>query len=299
MPLQQLVEYFNDRLELEHNEGFRPFLLENDTVCGLFGPIKVGTALAPIRETLRTSKVLGYVAQLTVATNPLQTLQSNELDNLVNLQQTVGNSDSVVSFDRLTRTVHMLNYLPQSHLEELLFLHVDPRHILGVKADHGAYFEEIIVKCGLQTANVVITLSVNASYGRFFSSLQKGLKNYQRRGYKLALKFDIQSLENPQLDLISKLAPDFAGLSAGDFFQLKDNQILGKIQHMNRLVVSVGGRSLLLDVDDKHSAALARKSGFDLIHGQYFEIPITTVNKRQADDLSSISDTDQGRLEFS
>ncbi len=25
MPLQQLVEYFNDRLEHEHNAGFRPF----------------------------------------------------------------------------------------------------------------------------------------------------------------------------------------------------------------------------------------------------------------------------------
>jgi hypothetical protein len=42
----------------------------------------------------------------------------------------------------------MLNYLPMSHLGKTLFVEVDPRHILSVKKDHGAYFEEIIIKCG-------------------------------------------------------------------------------------------------------------------------------------------------------
>lgn len=282
MPLQQLVEYFNDRLEQEHNEGYRPFLLENGEVHGLFGPIKVGSNLAPIRETLRTSHIVGRIAQLTVAANPVQTLQGNELENLVNLPKVPGDSDSVINFDRLTRTVHMLNYLPQSHLDELLFLHVDPRHILGVKADHGAYFEEIIVKCGLQTDNVAIALSVSNAYTHFFPSLQKGLENYQRRGYRLALKFDIQSLEKAALELISRVSPDFVGLSAEHLDQVRDNQLLGKIQQLNSLVASVNGRSLLLDVADKRSAALARQSGFSLVQGRYFELPVTSANKRNA-----------------
>ncbi len=295
MPLQQLVEYFNDRLEQEHNDGFRPFLLENGEVHSLFGPIKVGSLLAPIRETLRTSQVIGHIAQLTVTANPVQTLQGNELDNLLNLPKVPSDSDSVINFDRLSRTVHMLNYLPQSHLDELLFLQVDPRHILGVKEDHGAYFEEIIIKCGLQTSNVAIALSVSNAYARFFPSLQKGLENYQRRGYRLALKFDIQSLERAALELISRVSPDFVGLSAENLDQVKDNQLLGKIQQLNSLVASVNGRSLLLDVADKRSAALARQSGFSLVQGRYFELPVTSANRRDTDYSNAKAETYQNR----
>ena len=50
MPLQQLVEYFNDRLEREHNLGFRPFILNNEKAEGLFGPIRVGTQLLTLRN---------------------------------------------------------------------------------------------------------------------------------------------------------------------------------------------------------------------------------------------------------
>ena len=38
MPLQHLVEYFNDRLGREHRSSFRPFILEEGKVSGLFGP---------------------------------------------------------------------------------------------------------------------------------------------------------------------------------------------------------------------------------------------------------------------
>lgn len=281
MPLQQLVEYFNDRLELEHSNSFRPFMLRDGHVQGLFGPIRVGTALAPIRETLHTTQVIGHIAQLLISANPVQTLQDGELADLLNLPQSQSaGSDSVINFDRLTRTVHMLNYLPQSHQDELLFLHVDPRHILGVKEDHGAYFEEIIIKCGLQTNNVAIALSVSNAYARFFSSLQKGLENYQRRGYRLALKFDFHSLENSALDLISRISPDFVGLSSQELDQVKDSQILRKISQLNSLVASINGRSILLDIDDKRGAALARQAGFSLVQGSYYEQPTTSVSKR-------------------
>jgi hypothetical protein len=52
----------------------------------------------------------------------------------------------------------MLNYLVLAHLQGVLFLEVDPRHILGIKQDHGAYFEDVIRQCGLETKNVAIVL---------------------------------------------------------------------------------------------------------------------------------------------
>jgi hypothetical protein len=45
MPLQDLVEYFNDRLGREHRSSFRPFILEEGKVKGLFGPIRIDSFL--------------------------------------------------------------------------------------------------------------------------------------------------------------------------------------------------------------------------------------------------------------
>ncbi|OAI01734.1 hypothetical protein A1353_00505 [Methylomonas methanica] len=272
MPLQQLVEYFNDRLEQEHKNGLRPFILENGAVRGVFGPILIGSRLSPIRETLRSANVIGQIAQLSVTSNSSQTIQSSELENILSLPtEEPAQAESIINFDRLSRAVHMLNYLPQAHLDELLFLEVDPRHILGVKEDHGAYFEEVIVACGLKTANVAISLTANNAYTGFYQSLLKGLHNYQRRGYRVALKFDYHTLEKSAFELITKAAPDFIGLSALDLDRVRDNKLLEKLQHFNSLSRSLNGRSIMLNIDDKKTAVLARKTGFDLVQGHYFE----------------------------
>jgi len=281
MPLQQLVEYFNDRLEHEHNNGFRPFNLENGQVQGLFGPIRISSQLAPIRKTLSASQVLGHAARLVVTAN--QAVHSSHIDNILSVPpEHTPNSETVVNFDRLSRTVHMLNYLPQAHLDELLFLDVDPRHILGVKEDHGAYFEEVIVSCGLQTANVAIAMPVDNTYARFYPSLLKGLNNYQKRGYRLALKFDYHSLDKPALELISRAAPDYVGLTAQDLERIRDNKLLDKLQHLNALVNSINGQTIMLNIEDKQTAALARKTGFDWVEGHYFEHAETTTSQTVA-----------------
>ncbi|OAH99720.1 EAL domain-containing protein [Methylomonas methanica] len=272
MPLQQLVEYFNDRLEQEHKNGLRPFILENGAVRGVFGPILIGSRLSPIRETLRSANVIGQIAQLSVTSNSSQTIQSSGLENILSLPtEEPAQAESIINFDRLSRAVHMLNYLPQAHLDELLFLEVDPRHILGVKEDHGAYFEEVIVACGLKTANVAISLTANNAYTGFYQSLLKGLHNYQRRGYRVALKFDYHTLEKSAFELITKAAPDFIGLSALNLDRVRDNKLLEKLQHFNSLSRSLNGRSIMLNIDDKKTAVLARKTGFDLVQGHYFE----------------------------
>lgn len=278
MPLQQLVEYFNDRLEQEHNAGFRPFILHKHKVEGLFGPIRVGTQLNPIRANQPDKTIIGHAAQLKVSANQAPILQTTELDNLLDPQkQTHNSSESIINFDRLSRSVHMLNYLPQSHRDELLFLDVDPRHILGVKTDHGAYFEEVIGQCGLQTSNVAISMTVNGLYSRFYHSLLKGLANYQRRGYRITLKFDYQSLDKSTFDLIIKAAPDFVGLFSINLDRLADNNLTDKLQQLTTLTHSIDAKSLLLNIDDKNQAALAENIGFNLLQGDYIETITTNV----------------------
>jgi len=278
MPLQNLVEYFNDRFGQEHRSSFRPFLLEENTISALFGQIKISSVFSPIRQALRPAEIVGHAAKLNVSTYDVQYLYSDEIENLLsNHAHRDGDFESIINFDRLSRTVHMLNYLPITHLQGVLFLEVDPRHILGVKKDHGAYFEEVIGQCGLETKNVVIIMAVNSHYVRHYQELAVGLDNYRHRGYQIALKFDYVVQESQSFDLITKLSPNFVSLSARHLDQVRDNTIFEKLRDLKALVESTGGQSILQQIDQKKSEALARNTGFDLVQGSYYERPSAPV----------------------
>jgi len=272
MPLQNLVDYFNDRFGQEHRSSFRPFLLEDGGISALFGQIKIGSVFSPIRQALKPAEIIGHASKLKVSTHEVQYLYSDEIENLLsNHPHQADGFESIINFDRLSRTVHMLNYLPITHLQGVLFLEVDPRHILGVKKDHGAYFEEVIGQCGLETKNVVIIMSVNSHYARHYQELITGLDNYRRRGYQIALKFEYVAQESQSFDLITKLSPNYVSLSARHLEQVRDNALFEKLHDLKALVVSTGGQTILQQIDQKKSESLARTTGFDLVQGSYYE----------------------------
>jgi hypothetical protein len=272
MPLQDLVEYFNDRLGREHRSSFRPFVLKEGKVSGLFGPIRIDSFFAPLRQTLKPTVIVGHTAQITVAPNKSQHLYENEIETLLaNNSVQSADFESIINFDRLCRTVHMLNYLTLAHLQGVLFLEVDPRHILGIKQDHGAYFEEVIVQCGLETKNVVIVLAVNSQYTRYYQELINGLENYRCRGYQIALKFDYLAQESEALDLIAKISPNYVSLSALNMEdQVYNDTLLTKLNQFKTRVASMGGQSILQQIDEKKIDLLARNTGFDLVEGGYY-----------------------------
>ena len=272
MPLQHLVEYFNDRLGREHRSSFRPFILEEGAVSGLFGPIRIGTSLTPLRQTLKPTSIAGHSAQITVAHNKPQHLYANEIEALLaNKSLPAADFESIINFDRLSRTVHMLNYLALTHLDGSLFLEVDPRHILGIKQDHGAYFEEVITQCGLETKNVAIVLPVNSQFAPYYQGLINGLENYHRRGYQTALKFDFLTPESEAFKLIEKISPNYVSLSARNLEdEVYDEVLLEKLIQLTSKLSSLGSASILQQIDEKKSDSLARNSGFDLVEGGYY-----------------------------
>ncbi len=272
MPLQNLVEYFNDRFGQEHRSSFRPFLLEEESISTLFGQIKIGSVFSPIRVTQKPAEIIGHAAKLKVSTHDVQYLYSDEIENLLsNRPHQDNNFETIIDFDRLSRTTHMLNYLPLAHLQGALFLEVDPRHILGIKQDHGAYFEEVIEQCGLQTKNIVISMAVSSPYARHYPELITGLNNYRHRGYQIALKFDYVAQEGQAFKLISKLSPNYVSLSARHVDEVRDNNLLEKLRTLSALVALTGGQSIFQQIEQKKSALLARNTGFELVQGRYYE----------------------------
>lgn len=240
MPLQQLVEYFNDRLADDQQCPLRPFKLHNEQVYGVFGPLHVSSNFYALNSLQPNGKQAALVAQCHVLTAEQSPFDAKELDQLLQHEPVrFGQAESIIHFDRLTRTLHMLNYLPHSHESDLLFLDVDPRHIFGVKTDHGAYFEEILHRCGLSTQQVVITLSIHGVYGRFYQTLLKGLRNYQQRGYKVAIKLDFGGINESSLEFIQRSAADFIGLSNKNLHQYPTEILEQKTTQLNFISHSI------------------------------------------------------------
>jgi EAL domain-containing protein (putative c-di-GMP-specific phosphodiesterase class I) len=139
-----------------------------------------------------------------------------------------------------------------------------------VKENHGVYFEEIIVRCGLETRNVAITVAVNPAYARFQQQLNQGLENYRRRGYQIALKFDYAALGQHANRLIQTLEPNYVTLSADALNKVREARASEKLRQWNGLVQSLGGRSLLTDITQIKSSALALDMGFELVEGDFY-----------------------------
>ncbi|MGZ8236443.1 MAG: hypothetical protein ACXWTY_01035 [Methylobacter sp.] len=269
MPLQQLVNHFNDRFEQEHHSSLQPFILENNRVSGLFGPIRISSTFTPVRSAENPDLFAGHIAQLLVA--PYDYFQHSP--NAA--QKTSADFQSIINLDRLSRTVHMLNYLPFLQQSGVLFLDVDPRHVVSVTSNHGAYFEEVIEKCGLATENVVISVTLNNFYALQHDEILKGLQNYRQRGYQVALNVGHLYTANGLVDLISKLSPDYVRINApgsgqGDL----DVQVIwpSALSSLKELVDLVGGQTVLQQVDEKEQAFIVPTMDFKWVQGRYYDL---------------------------
>ncbi len=276
MPPQQLVHYFNDRFESEHLPGYRPFILESGLVSGIFGPFRISSAFSPIRHASNLEVLTGHIAQITVTPddNYLQQTQSSPSGTLLtDVIARPADFQSIISLDRLNRTVHMLNYLSLSHLGGTLFLDVDPRHVLGVEQNHGAYFEEIILKCGLLTKNITISLSINSFYALHHAQLLHGLNNYRQHGYQIALNIGSLFTAPGLQDLIDRASPDYLRINAPDnkVNNFSPEVWLKTATSLRQNQDAHDGQIIFERVAHKEQADLVESTKISLVQGEYYD----------------------------
>jgi len=270
MPLQDLVEYFNQRISAEQGLTEPPLATRGGQVESRLGGLRLTTEFHPIRKAAAPSEIVGHDATLQ-AFQP-ETSQTTAAKAF----HSAADEGGVINLDRLCRTIHMLNYLPIAHENGYLFLHVHPRHVLGVKRDHGAYFEEVIFRCGLSPRRVVISVTVAPVYDRQLTLLLEGLKNYQNRGYSTAIKFDEQAdnafFERYCIEFLHRVTPDFVRLDGGFFARLRrdddenwpQTSLLTVIHHLDTQLLVEG-------IQDEQDARLAETLRAALVKGDYYE----------------------------
>lgn len=268
MPLQHLIDYFNQRFTEENGLTEPPLAFDGKRVDGHFGASRFTSQLRPVRLVSAPSFVSGHDAALAVTAHPDQEEAGKLLfaDDVPN----------IVSLDRLSRTVHMLNYLPISHDDGTLFVHVHPRHVLTVKRDHGAYFEEIILRCGLTLRRVAITLTVSPVYDRQLTLLLERLRSYRDRGYATAIKFDVLAgedfLERYCLEFLYRFTPDFVRFDCG-FFRKSQLTPAGERRRASLLsaIRRLDTQILIEGVRSESDAQLARILNADFVQGDWYE----------------------------
>lgn len=269
MPLEQLVDYFNERIQTEQDLSEPPLLFSKNRVVGRFGNLILGSDFEPIRLASSPPVIMGHDAALVTTVENKPSISTKSFFAHAKLPQ-------IVNLDRLCRTIHMLNYLPLADKNNHLFLSVHPRHVLGVKRDHGAYFEEVIERCGLSSRQVAISMLLSPVYERQFTLLLKGLKNYQARGYEIAVKFDDKSndafLDRYYIEFLYRLTPDFVRFEPS-FLARFEATWEGRQRRKSLLSVILGlDTELMIEgIRDEEDAQLAKESCAALIKGEFYE----------------------------
>jgi hypothetical protein len=232
MPLTDFVRYLNAQLPFLHSQLqlASPFYSENGRILVDYRGLRLESEFLPIVET-SGGGVRGHAARLlAVARN------GHQADDAA-VFSLPGDNEEFVFVDRLTRTLHTLNYLTYLDRESrgLLLLKVHPRHVAGVARDHGLAFEEILRACGLLPDEITLEFSAGDDFDD--AHCLRAMGSYQRRGYGIALAGPID--RPPPLALARKTQAAIVSL------RLPEN---GKLARIRRYVDALHALGILVRV---------------------------------------------------
>lgn len=268
IPLQSLIDYFNDRYAQQYKVNYRPLSLKGEQVTGRFGPVQINSLFSPVRLTENDETFIGHIAQINFFNNQPTIHSGHLLTNLVNQPDDLIN---IVNFDRLCRMVHLLNYLSVTDHDSKLFLDVDPRHILAIKFYHGLFFEEVLLKCGLRPENIVISMSLNSQYQQDIDQLVEGLNNYRRRGYLIALVCHNLTKDCIANDLLIKAIPHYLRIKAPKPVKSVQKHEANVMTELSLLREQFGEQIVYQEVENSAQASVAKHCGIKYVQGSYYD----------------------------
>lgn len=177
----------------------------------------------------------------------------------------------LVEFDRVSRTLHVLNFRQIYAENGLLFLNVHPKLLISVNA-HGKVFERILHANSVPTSRVVI--EIQEGLVEQDKQLAEAIDNYRERGYQIAI--DRFGSEQSHIGRLWKFAPDFVKLDLNLIQQAESNERVRKIlPGLIQMIKDIGAKPIITGVETQVQLDIAMETGSTLFQGYFLAKPVT------------------------
>lgn len=171
----------------------------------------------------------------------------------------------LVPFDRVSRTLHVLNFRQIYAENGLLFLKVHPKLLTSVN-HHGKVFEFILHSNSVPTSRVVI--EIQEGLIEQDRQLTEAIDNYRERGYRIAI--DGFGNAKSHIDRLWKFAPDFVKFDADLIQQSEnDNRIRRALPGLIKVVKDLGAQAIINGIATQVQLNIAIESGATLFQGDF------------------------------
>lgn len=177
----------------------------------------------------------------------------------------------LVPFDRVSRTLHVLNFRQIYAENGLLFLNVHPKLLIAVNA-HGKVFEKILHSNSVPTDRVVIEIQEGLIEQE--KQLTEAIDNYRERGYRIAI--DRFGSSQSHIDRLWKFAPDFVKLDLSLIQKAEHNDRIHKIlPGLIKMIKDLGAQPIITGIETQIQLDIAIESGTNLVQGYFLAKPVT------------------------
>jgi EAL domain-containing protein (putative c-di-GMP-specific phosphodiesterase class I) len=184
----------------------------------------------------------------------------------------------LISFDRSTRALHVLNFKQIYADQGLLFLSVHPNLLISVN-EHGKTFEQILHAYSVPTHQVVIQIDEGLiAQDRL---LTEAINNYRERGYLIAIT-NFGS-KNSHINRLWQYNPNFVKFSPS-LIDLAEENVSAKrvLRGLIKTVQDIDALPIVTDIKRQSQLDIAVESGASLIQGAFLSEAVS------AQDLQTI-----------
>jgi EAL domain-containing protein (putative c-di-GMP-specific phosphodiesterase class I) len=232
----------------------------NSTFIG----VQLNTAFQPIYDS-EAGDLYGHEALL-------RPTLGNELASAPEFAFTYAEqAGKLVEFDRVSRTLHVLNFRQIYAENGLLFLNVHPKLLISVN-EHGKVFERILHANSVPTDRIVI--EIQEALIDHDLQLTGAINNYRDRGYRIAI--DRFGSNQSHIDRLWKLTPDFVKLDLNLIQQAEtDKRVRSALPGLIKIIKDLGAKPIVTGIETQAQLDIALESGSSLFQGYFLAKPVT------------------------
>ena len=185
----------------------------------------------------------------------------------------------LVQFDRVSRTLHVLNFRQIYAENGLLFLKVHPKLLTSVN-QHGKVFEYILHSNSVPTSRVVI--EIQEGQIEQDRQLAEAIDNYRDRGYQIAI--DGFGSPKSHIDRLWKFAPDFVKLDTNLIQQAENNDRIRKaLSGLVKVIKDLDAQPVINGIETQVQLNIAIESGASLFQGDFLGKPVAAKELQPSD----------------